>query len=517
MEGGTTKDLGSYAALLRRRRVWLLTILPAGILLAVYLAFVLPPEFRSTATIILEQGSISEGLIKSTVASNAEEQIEVLEGRVMTLDALRDLVKSYDPYPDETGLDLDAKALRIEQATSFEKVDPVTFLPLEHSPAVSLSYQNPNPQRASVVTLKLANLFLSYHQRVREDSARDAEKLIQDRADQLTGELQKVDDEYGRLRNANGGTLPDVEGKGEDARYRAERDLTDLERQLRGAQEQEALLSVQLSNTSPNLMTNKGDLTDIATVKAQLADALQRYTPDHPDVKRLQRALAALQAQGSSNGSTLVANADNPEYRKIATQLVSARSDVSALQAATARARAQLAQYTNTVNPTAALGRQVADLERRRTSLQTQFQEVQEQLKRAQLGQLVESNEHAEHFAMIRAPFAASQPYSPNRLGIILLGFVLSAALAAAAVAIVESSDATVRGAIDVAGLGNMEILGTVPEILLPSDRVRRRLVWGGMSIVYAAAAVVVFVTVQQAQVKVHSTEQPQTQGGASP
>jgi polysaccharide chain length determinant protein (PEP-CTERM system associated) len=504
-------DFGTYAALVRRRRVWILTIVPAVLLICVFLAFWLPPQYRSTATIILEQGSIPEDLIKSTVNS-AEQQIEILEGRVMTIEALRSLVKTYDPYPDQPGLDIDAKALKIVKDTSFERVDPVTFLPLEHSSAVSLYYQNPDPQRASIVARKLADLFLTYHQRVRQESAKAAAKLVQQQADDLTQQLQTIDTEYARLRNANGGTLPDTDGRGEDARYRAEHDLQDTERQLRAAQQQESQLSIQLSNTSPNMMTTKGDLTDIATVRAQLAEALQHYTPEHPDVKRLQRALKELQAQGAQatqgkTSDTLAATADNPEYRKTASELAAARADVVALQDATARQRAQLAQYTASVNPTAVLERQVADLERRRASLQTQFQAVQETLKNAQFGQQVESDPHAEHFVLIQSPYAASQPYSPNRLGIILLGLVLGGAVAAGAVAIAETSDPTVRGAIDIAALGNVTVLGNIPVILLRKDRIRSRLIWGSVTAVYLAALVIVIITVGQAQARINHSE----------
>jgi succinoglycan biosynthesis transport protein ExoP len=510
MEVGEKKsDFGTYAALLRRRRVWILTIVPAVLLLSIYIAFSLPPEYRSIATIILEQGSIPEDLIKTTVNS-AEQQIEVLEGRVMTIEALRELVKEYDPYPDQPNLDVDAKALMIVKDTSFKRVDPVTFLPLEHSPAVSLYYQNPDPARASIVARKLADLFLTYHQRVRQDAAKAAARLVQRQADDLTQQLQALDGEYARLRNANGGTLPDPEGRGEDARYRSEHDLDETERQLREAQQQESLLAIQLNNTSPNLMTSKGDMTDIATVRAQLAEALQHYTPDHPDVKRLRRALTELQAQqGSQPKSTeaIAATADNPDYRKTASELAAARANVAALQSATVRQRAQLAQYTATVNPTAALGRQVADLERRRSSLQSQFQAVQERLKNAEFGQQVESDSHAEHFVLIQSPYPASQTYSPNRLGIILMGFVLGGALAAGAVAISESSDPTVRGAIDIAVLGNMLVLGNVPTIQLRKDRIRSRLIWGGVTAVYLAALVIVVITVGAAQARIHHSQ----------
>ena len=77
-------EVGSYAALFRRRKVWLLTIIPGALLVSVYLAFALPAQYRSTATLMLEQAAIPENFIKQTVRSYADQQIDVIQGRVLT-------------------------------------------------------------------------------------------------------------------------------------------------------------------------------------------------------------------------------------------------------------------------------------------------------------------------------------------------------------------------------------------------------------------------------------------------
>jgi polysaccharide biosynthesis transport protein len=518
-EGETTSDLGSYGALFRRRSAWIFTIFPVILLVSVFLAYASPAQYRSTATLMLVQSATSDDFVKSPIRSYAGEQIDVIQGRVLTVETLKQLVQDYDPYPNDKNQDVSAKAVRIIEDTSLEHVDPVTYKPKDQAEAVSLYYQNSDPRRASEVARRLADLFLTYHQRERVDAARTAAKMVEDQAADLTKQLQQIDEEYARLRAANGGTLPDTKEGAEDARYRAERDLTDLEKQLRTAQERESLLTIQLGSTSPNLLVTQGlatnglptpgvqsptGLTDIATVKAELADAELRYTPDHPDVKRLKRALAALQAQQSTGAG---AAADNPEYRRIAGELAGARAEVSALQADTARARAQLARYEANVNPSASLEQQVADIERRRASLQSQYQSVQERLKNAQYGQVAEAGKNAEHFDLLQSPYPASAPFSPNRLGMILLGVVLGGALTAGAVAIAEGADATVRGARDIIGLNILPILGNIPEILQPADQIRKRWIWGSVAVVYLIAIGLDTSAILRARSREHSVE----------
>ena len=122
----------------RRRLPLILSIAPAVLLLAIFLAFALPAKFQSTATILLEPSSVPKEMIKTSVVSYSNQQIELVQGRVMTLDTLEELVKSYDPYPEDTQLSARKKARQVLEDTSIERVDPVTMEPLVESNAFSL-------------------------------------------------------------------------------------------------------------------------------------------------------------------------------------------------------------------------------------------------------------------------------------------------------------------------------------------------------------------------------------------
>ena len=96
-EEETSPGLGEYVDVVRRRGVWIVTIVPAVILLSVYLAFSLQAQYRSTATIILEASSIPQELIRTSVANYAHQELEVISGRVMTVESLTELVRDFDP------------------------------------------------------------------------------------------------------------------------------------------------------------------------------------------------------------------------------------------------------------------------------------------------------------------------------------------------------------------------------------------------------------------------------------
>src|SRR6266702_4781910 len=128
----TEAGFGGYIAIIRRRATYIAIIAPLFILLAVYLSFALTPLYESTATILLEPSSVDPKVVTTTVTSYSNQQIEIVQGRVMTIDTLKELVVAYDPYPG-SGLSTHDKAQKVFEETSVERVDPVTLKPVPES------------------------------------------------------------------------------------------------------------------------------------------------------------------------------------------------------------------------------------------------------------------------------------------------------------------------------------------------------------------------------------------------
>ncbi len=167
-------SLGDYLGALRRRYLYLIIIAPAVLCACLIAAFVITPQYQSTATILLEPSSVPKDIIETTVISYSDQQIEIVQGRVMTIESLKPIVAQIDPYPKEKDLSEGEKAKRVLQDTSVERVDPVTLKPQTESNAFSLHYNNPDPEIAAAVAARLAQLFLTYNQLRRTEAAEEA-------------------------------------------------------------------------------------------------------------------------------------------------------------------------------------------------------------------------------------------------------------------------------------------------------------------------------------------------------
>jgi uncharacterized protein involved in exopolysaccharide biosynthesis len=304
--------------------------------------------------------------------------------------------------------------------------------------------------------------------------------------------MRAIDEEIKVFKNAHGDALPEYIQRNEASLDRVQHELENLQQQILQSEEKESLLAVQLSQTSPNMITNAGDLTDMPTVRAKLAEAQQRYTPDHPEVKRLKEALRLLSEEQKLNGSGVVANANNPLYMTTASQLVSVRKELQGFRAQAARKTAEADQYEIVLRKTPGVEREYSDIMRRRTALQNTYQGIQDKLQNAQIAQNFESEQGGERFTLIRAPSPGKLPVYPNRIGLILLGVVLGGLFSGIAVAIAESSDTNVRDVGDLPVLGDALVLAAIPRISNSRDRRLRRLKIVSLAAAYSLAVVFV-------------------------
>lgn len=492
-------SLGDYVGILRRRWRLLVGIVPSALLIAAFIAFVLPASYQSSATILLEPSSIAPELIKTTVVSYADQQIQLVQRTVMTADRLVKVVEQVDPYPN-LKIPVREKAAMIVDDTSLQKVDPITLKPLPESSAFSIYYENPSPQIAAEVTKQIAALFLQYNRETRTEQARATFAFLSTESRALETQIRDLEQRLSDFKQRHGDALPESRARNEMSVDRTQRDLDAAEAQIRLLEQQEDLLKLQLSQVNPTLIASGSDsFTSLSAVRAELAAAQQKYTPDHPDVKRLTRALESLIAQ-SRAGTDRNVRPDNPEYLRISSELEAVRRNLSAQRSTSNRARAQLLDYERRLGASPVVERDFVRLERERDIAQQQFTEIQNKLREADIAQSLESEARGERYTMIRAPYVSLQPSSPNRMGIILIGLVLGISVALGLIAVREASDPTVRGSKDVVSLTNLPLLGAVPRLINRDDLRRRKLVWGAVAAAYSIGTLVVVLTIVGSQ-----------------
>ena len=199
----------------RRRLAFFLT---SGIflLLTVLLALLLPPTYRSGATILIEQQEIPQDLVRSAITSFADQRVQVISQRVMTTQNLLSLIERYDLYPDlrlskprEVLLQKmrDDIALRMISA---DVIDPRSGRPTQATIAFSISYQSRSPELALKVASDLTSLYLNENLTSRTQMAEQTASFFAEEANRQQQRIIELDKALAAFKQKNQDRLPEL-------------------------------------------------------------------------------------------------------------------------------------------------------------------------------------------------------------------------------------------------------------------------------------------------------------------
>ncbi len=556
------KGLSDYLSIIRRRKKQL--VIPAVFILiaSTLLAFGLPSIYQSKATILIEQQEIPSDLVRSTVTSYAGERIQMISQRVMTTDNISKIINNYGLYKNErktTSMSMLVEDMRKEinlEMISADVVDPRSGRPTTATIAFTLSFNNESPRTSQKVTSELVSLFLNANLERRTKSAIETTGFLATESSKLEEKVAELEAKLAEFKERNINNLPEMQQLNVQLMERSERELREVDQQIRALEERKIYLTSELAQMSPNteMMSTDGrrilgskdrlkvmqsefvslasryspthpDLikmkkeiaalrkevgtTDeaaelrlqIKDLKAKRASMQDRYSAQHPDVKKVERAIEKVQMALKSaiknrtkEDKEAEIKPDNPVYIQLQTQLEAADGDLKSLRLLHAEIKEKLQDFEARLIKSPQVEREYRDLSRDYDNAMGKYKEVKSKQLEAELAEALERENKGERFSLIEPPQLPEKPSKPNRLAILFLGFIFSIAGGVGTVAVAEAMSDSIK---DTDGL--MQITGeppliTIPYIEVEAERAKRSSMKKKLIAIGLAAVVLVIV-----------------------
>jgi uncharacterized protein involved in exopolysaccharide biosynthesis len=528
----TFKD---FQAIFRRRARLFVTIAGALLTIGIGIAFGLPPVYQSQGLILVEQQEVPEHLVRSTVTGYADERLRMITQRVMTRDILVSLIDKYNLYPDlaDEGLDERVRAMREDILVDTVQSDMLLreISRAETTIAFTVAFSYSEPALARDLANELVQLYLNENKRVREELAAETTAFLGRQAAALAEEIAVKETQLAEFKREHAGALPELSDLNLQLLDRTEREVEATEREIRSLREKVTLLESELAQLSPYsvVFDQAGDPVlsaedrlkvlqrqylqlsaiyspdhpevrkarremdglsaqtgmpalsrsmlqgELEARRTELAALRERYSLDHPDIVRLERSVANLEAEMETLPMTATARAptvppDNPVYIQKQVQLQGAQIELRAAVAKSRDLAAKMTQFEDRLMRTPEVEREFRDLSRGYDELVTEYANIQSKQREAQLALSLESQAMGERFSLLEPPLLPRFPASPNRVAVLFLSFVLAFAGGIIVLALVESSDTLVRGSRDVVDFIGAPPLAVVPFIANTAD-----------------------------------------------
>ncbi len=470
MENGITsiKDL----VIILKRRKWSLVLPAAGVfIVAVVLAFTLPPVYRSESTILIEDQEVPRDFVSTTVTSFADQRLQTINQRIMGTTKLLEIINRFGLYADLkskwTTEEIIAKMRKdIKLNTiSADVIDPRTGQPRPATIAFSLSYEGKSPQVVQRVANELASLYLEENLAVRTRQSQGTTQFLDDEMKSVESQLADTDSKIAIYKQKNVNSLPELVQVNMQTLDSTEREMVGLNYQLRSLQERESSVESQLASIPTDAASQ--DKAHLSELRVRLVELKSRYTDEHPDVIKTKSELAELMKQLRASGQDTVDNKpDNPSYITLSSQLASIRSEITSTKRQLESFGKKKDELRQRIAATPGVEEGYKNILMQRNNLQQKFDDLSKKYMEAKVSSGMEKEQKGERFTLIDAARLPEKPIKPNIPAILLIGLVLGIGCGAGLAAIREQGDDIVRTPENLARATSYPVLASIPEIV---------------------------------------------------
>ena len=492
--------LEDYLAAIKRRK-WGFFI-PALLIfsLAVIVAFALPSSYKSTSTILIEEQEIPSDLVMSTITSYAEQRLQSINQRIMSSTRLLEIINRLNLYPelrDTATTEEIVEEMRDNislEYISADIVDRRTGRPATATIAFTLGYESTgSPATVQKVANVLASLFLEENLQVRERQALEATTFLEEELAKVKADLADVEKKVAAFKNEHINELPEMLAMNMQSLHTVEMTIDRVNEQLRSLKERKDSLEIDLANQSPKLIME--DKSRLEQLKLELTHMETKFSPIHPDVIKTKAEIAELEKKVNAEPETKnMPLPDNPAYITMTSQIGGLRSEIDSTKRQLKELEAKAEKLRRRIKITPNVEEKYNALISERNTLQAKYDDLSRKLMEAKVAYGLEKEQKGERFTLIDAARLPEKPFKPNRLAIILIGFVLALGAGVGVASIKEFSDRTVRKSETLVSITSFPVIAGIPEIITAKDIARKRrncliAVFGCIVIVAASVA----------------------------
>jgi succinoglycan biosynthesis transport protein ExoP len=498
-------DFERYLNIARRRHMHFLIPLMAGWVLVWAISWVLPPRYRSTTLILVEEPSMSRTVVGINVDQDLQARLQTMQQEILSRTRLLTIINSlhlYDgggkPMTDDDKVARMRKEIDIELARDAQTAGVTGF---------TIDYTSRNARVAQAVTGQLAELFISENQRTLLQQSGDTTKFLETQLDQARQVLSEQEAKVKNFQAAHIGALPSQNVSNLQILGGLQQQLTNEQDALNNATQQRALHETEINQQRSNpvpiaapgtaIDPNSVQAIDIqlAKLRDQLTDLTSRYTDSYPDVVKLKVQIAQVEQQRKAAVAAEKAKEDKaPESQMMAqlqAQLKADNLEIQNRQTSIASLQARIAQYEARINAEPASEQELADLERGYEQSQANYNDLLKKKQESQMTTSMEQMQQGERFKMLDPPTLPLKPDFPKRLEFCVFGLLAGIALGIASVAAFEFTDDRLHDETAINDLLPVPVICEIPEVSNPIDEQlnRKKALIG-----WATAAVVLVV-----------------------
>ncbi len=406
-------QLDDLKHILGRRSRLVLAVLAAGLLLATFIAAILPNQYESRATLLIEPQTIAKNLVEPNLAeTELNKRLHLISMQILSRGRLSKVIDEFDVYPELEG-EMTREEI-IEKMRSEIAVAPV-LSDLEARVGVraadmeintfQLTYRHRNRDIAAAVANRLANDFVEEHIKERAEMSGDTSEFIEAELQRLSARIAELEQKISTVKSLNIGRLPEDLPSNQNQHERLVQNIRDTQRELAIAQSDEAFYRQQVLVGGAEFLKWQNDDTPekrLEQMRLALNEAQSRgLTEKHPDIIKYRQEIASLEStikdsRAEDKPLSMAQENAKAEMQRAGLRANSAKAELDRLQA-------QLRDLESRLAETPKVAEQLSAYEREYQHLFDSYQQYSSKRLEAGVAADMERRQKGEKFRVLEA------------------------------------------------------------------------------------------------------------------
>jgi polysaccharide chain length determinant protein (PEP-CTERM system associated) len=498
-------DIHDYTEIFLRR-IWYIVIPFVVILVAASLyAFYLPKVYRATTLVLVTPQKVPEAFVRATVTSKTEDRLQSISQEIMSRTRLEQVISEFKLYSEE------AKSLSQEEIIESMRKDIQVELKGKEG-FFTISYTGKDPRIVTMVTNKLASLFIEENLKLREQQAQGTSDFLSVELNATRAKLEEQEGTITRFKRQFMGELPEQRDANLKILEQLQLQSQKISDNLKAAQDRKVIIQKQLSDikiqiafgrpaSSGNPENPKEEGTAPATesdlsqplvtdqkglnyYEAQLNHARNlltalksKYTGRHPDIVSAERYIAGLEkkiedikAQGTGKTTegkeTAISSPRvDPLVRAVENQLIATDLEIKRLAEEDSKVKARIAGFQARVENAPVRELAMSNLARDYQNTKDSYQSLLKKSQEAEQAENLERRQKGEQFKVIDPARIPEKPIKGKIIKILLFGLLAGMGSGLGMAFVREQMDRSFRDAADLEATMEVKVLANIPKI----------------------------------------------------
>jgi len=442
-------------------------------------ALVLPKKYTSSTMVLVEQPTVPVEYVKPVVTDDLNRRLSSMKEQVLSRSRLQPIIEKFNLYANEREkTHMEDLVERLRKTVEVELMEPMAGSINRQPPGFRVSVTFANPQVAQQICTDITSMFMEQNAKRREQQAADTTHFLSQQLEEAKTKLDAQDAQLAQFKRQYLGSLPEEEQTNLNILTGLNTQLEAVIQSLSRAQQDKAfgetMLSQQEANWKQAKSINQNPETleqQLAALQVQLSELLARYTPEHPDVIKVQGQIEELKKKLAQEPTpktaaeiTQASLHEPPQLQQLRAKIKQDEQGIAELARRQTQIQEQIRLVQGRVQASPMVEQQFKELTRNYQTALEFYNEILKKRENSAMATSLEHQQESETFRVLDPPSLPTSPSSPNRLALIGGGMGAGLALALVLLYLLAMLDKAMYTERDVETCLKLPVLTTVPS-----------------------------------------------------